>query len=42
MLKGDSLSISEIAFRTGFFNPAYFTNTFRCVTGLAPKSWRKG
>jgi len=42
LLKGDTLSISEIAFRTGFCNPAYFTNTFRRETGLTPKSWRKG
>ena len=41
LLKGDTLSISEIAFRTGFCNPAYFTNTFRRETGLTPKSWRK-
>ena len=40
LLKGDSLSISEIAFRTGFCNPAYFTNTFRRVTGVTPKAWR--
>ncbi len=42
LLKNDSLSISEIAYRTGFCNPAYFTNTFRRATGLTPKSWRKG
>ena len=41
LLKNDSLSISEIAYRTGFCNPAYFTNTFRRATGLTPKSWRK-
>ena len=39
-LKEDTLSISEIAFRTGFCNPAYFTNTFRHATGQTPKSWR--
>ena len=41
LLKNDSLSASEIAYRTGFCNPAYFTNTFRRKTGLTPKSWRK-
>ena len=40
LLKNDTLSISEIAFRTGFCNPAYFSNTFRHVTGQTPKSWR--
>ena len=42
LLKGDALSISEIAFKVGFCNPAYFTNTFRRETGKTPKSWRKG
>ena len=41
LLKNDSLSVSEIAYRTGFCNPAYFTNTFRRATGLTPKDWRK-
>ena len=40
MLKDETLSISEIAFRTGFCNPAYFTNTFRRATGTTPKKWR--
>ena len=40
LLRGASLSISEIAFRTGFCNPAYFTNTFRKATGVTPKAWR--
>ena len=40
LLRNDSLSVSEIAYRTGFCNPAYFTNTFRRATGLTPKSWR--
>ena len=40
MLKDATLSISEIAFRTGFCNPAYFTNTFRRATGTTPKKWR--
>lgn len=40
LLRNDSLSVSEIAYRTGFCNPAYFTNTFRRKTGLTPKSWR--
>ena len=40
MLKDGALSMSEIAFRTGFCNPAYFTNTFRRETGVTPKKWR--
>ena len=41
LLANDALSIAEIAFRTGFCNPAYFTNTFRRATGLTPKAWRR-
>ena len=41
LLKDGSLTISEIASRTGFCNPAYFTNTFRRMTGVTPKVWRK-
>ena len=40
LLKNDSLSISEVAYRTGFCNPAYFSNTFRRKTGFAPRTWR--
>ena len=40
LLANDTLSIAEIAHRTGFCNPAYFTNTFHRATGLTPKAWR--
>ena len=39
-LNDGTLSISEIAHRVGFCNPAYFTNTFRRATGVTPKKWR--
>ena len=41
LLAKDELSIAEIAYRTGFCNPAYFTNTFRAAIGLTPKAWRR-
>ena len=41
LMSDNVLSIAEIAYRTGFCNPAYFTNTFRRTTGLTPKAWRK-
>lgn len=41
LLANDDLTIAEIAYRTGFCNPAYFTNTFRTVTGITPKCWRR-
>ena len=41
LMADNVLSIAEIAYRTGFCNPAYFTNTFRRETGLTPRTWRK-
>ena len=41
LLESDSLAIAEIAHRTGFCNPAYFTNVFKRETGVTPKVWRK-
>ena len=41
LLKSGEYSISEIAYKTGYCNPAYFVNTFRAETGLTPRSWRE-
>ena len=41
LLKEGALTVAEIAYRTGFCNPAYFTNTFRAATGLSPKRWQR-
>ena len=41
MLASGTLTVAEIAYRTGFCNPAYFTNTFHAATGLAPKRWQR-
>jgi len=35
-----SLTVAEIARRTGYCNPAYLVNVFRDATGLSPKKWR--
>ena len=35
------LSISEIAFQTGFNDPSYFSKVFREETGENPADWRK-
>lgn len=40
LLRGSSLSVTEIARRTGYCNPAYLVNVFRNATGLSPKKWR--
>lgn len=42
MLKETDLSVSEIAFRTGFSDPAYFSRCFRETFGVAPSAWRNG
>jgi transcriptional regulator GlxA family with amidase domain len=40
LLRGSSLTVAEIASRTGYCNPAYLVNVFRDATGLSPKKWR--
>ena len=37
LLRGSSLTVAEIARRTGYCNPAYLVNVFRDATGLSPK-----
>ena len=41
LLLSTSMSISEIAFETGFSDPNYFTNVFRRFTGQSPSLFRK-
>lgn len=38
----DRLAISDIAFRTGFLDPGYFTRLFRKRFGITPREWRAG
>ena len=40
LMKNTELSISEVAYRLGYCNPAYFTNVFRREIGKTPKAWR--
>ncbi|PHN07929.1 ATP-binding protein [Flavilitoribacter nigricans] len=40
LLADDSLTVSEIAFRTGFKTPAYFSQCFREVFGESPTAFR--
>ncbi|OYX65991.1 MAG: hypothetical protein B7Y88_05930 [Sphingomonadales bacterium 32-64-17] len=37
-----SLPISELAYRTGFLDPGYFTRLFRKRFGITPSQWRGG
>ena len=39
LLKGRSLSVSEIAFKVGFSSPSYFSQAFRDYYGLTPKEF---
>ena len=41
LLEGTDLSVTEIALRTGFNSPAYFSKQFKTVTGKTPNSFRK-
>ena len=41
MLKSSDMSITEISFLSGFSNSAYFTKTFREVTGMTPGAYRR-
>lgn len=36
------MSIAEIAYRTGFSDPGYFSRVFRQEYGMTPKEWRDG
>lgn len=40
-LRTSVLSIKEIAARTGYENPLYFSSAFRRYTGLSPKAFRR-
>ncbi len=42
LLRSGKLSVSEIAYKVGYCNPAYFVNTFRKATGLSPRAWLRG
>ena len=34
-----SYSMAEVAFRVGFCNPPYFSNTFKRLVGMTPLAW---
>ena len=41
MLEKESLTLSEIAYRLGFCDPAHFSKTFQKITGVLPSNFRK-
>jgi AraC family transcriptional regulator len=42
LLREGTLSISEVAMRTGFATPSHFATTFRRLTGSTPRGWQAG
>lgn len=40
--RASASSIAEIAYRTGFLDPGYFTRLFRKRFGITPRAWRAG
>ena len=36
------LPVADVAFRTGFLDPGYFTRCFRKRFGITPREWRSG
>ncbi|MHB9132388.1 MAG: helix-turn-helix domain-containing protein [Armatimonadota bacterium] len=41
LLRDESLSITEVAFRVGFLDSNYFTRQFRAIAGCRPRDLRK-
>jgi signal transduction histidine kinase/AraC-like DNA-binding protein len=41
IVKQQQLSISEIAYRTGFSSPAYFSKCFKVLYGMTPKEYQE-
>ncbi|MCI8800262.1 response regulator [Acetatifactor muris] len=42
LLKGDRLSVTEIAMRTGYAESNYFSKVFKKYTGMSPRQYREG
>ena len=41
LLRNENLSVSEAAFRSGFYDPLYFSRVFRKHMGVSPTKWKK-
>ena len=40
LIAQDSMTMAEIAYKTGFCNPGYFSNAFKARTGVTPKNFK--
>ena len=36
----ESLTVAQVAFRSGFYDPLYFSRAFKKYTGFAPTAWK--
>lgn len=41
LLQQSKLSISEVAYQTGFKSPSHFSQVFSRVIGISPSKWRR-
>ena len=41
LLTSTTLSVSEIAYQTGFTTPGYFSKNFKSKYGISPKGFRQ-
>lgn len=42
LMKDDTLTIAEIAYKVGIDDPYYFSKTFKSYFGISPSQYRKG
>lgn len=40
LLRGEAMSLAQIALACGFASQSHFTNAFKAATGLTPRAWR--
>lgn len=38
---GDSVTVSQVAIKSGFSDPVYFSKKFKQFTGVSPEKYRK-
>ena len=38
--RDESMSIAEVAFRAGYYDPLYFSRAFKKYTGVSPSEWK--
>lgn len=41
LLSQKDCTVAEVAFRSGFYDPLYFSRIFRRTTGVVPSMWKK-